>query len=365
MEEFATRTGLSSNMRQVRYLWTDAFAVCNYLTLFRRTGLQRHRERAVALIDRVHHALGRHRDDSRRRGWISGLDEEEGERHPTARGLRIGKPLSERGPGDRYDPRQEWNRDGQYYHYLMRWTHALARAAEVLEDPKLHQWAVELAKAAHAGFTYRSAPGSAPRMYWKMSIDLTRPLVPSQGAHDPLDGLVTSSGLGPDELRQEVNELWRMCNPAAWATDDPLGVGGLLTDTWRVAQLLLASRAQGRGRLEELLLQLVESSLESLDGLTRSRTLVRRFEDRLAFRELGLAIGLRASEELLGAVEALPTQVRTDALRGVAHYVSLAHEITATWLSTEARTSALWKAHEDINDVMLATALAPDEFIRA
>ena len=32
-------------------------------------------------------------------------------------------------------------------------------------------------------------------MYWKMSIDLTRPLVPSMGQHDPLDGLVTYNEL--------------------------------------------------------------------------------------------------------------------------------------------------------------------------
>lgn len=28
-------------------------------------------------------------------------------------------------------------------------------------------------------------------MYWKMSIDLSSPLVPSMGQHDPLDGLIT------------------------------------------------------------------------------------------------------------------------------------------------------------------------------
>ncbi len=28
-------------------------------------------------------------------------------------------------------------------------------------------------------------------MYWKMSIDLTRPLVSSMGQHDPLDGFIT------------------------------------------------------------------------------------------------------------------------------------------------------------------------------
>jgi hypothetical protein len=39
MEDFAKNTGLDPpGSRQQRYLWTDAFAVCNYLGLFRQTG---------------------------------------------------------------------------------------------------------------------------------------------------------------------------------------------------------------------------------------------------------------------------------------------------------------------------------------
>ena len=57
-------------------------------------------------------------------------------------------------------------------------------------------WAVELAKTAHARFTYMPASGGRKRMYWKMSIDLTYPLVPSMGQHDPLDGLITYQQLG-------------------------------------------------------------------------------------------------------------------------------------------------------------------------
>jgi hypothetical protein len=39
MSEFAMRTGLPpTKEEQRRYLWTDAFAVCNFLELFERTG---------------------------------------------------------------------------------------------------------------------------------------------------------------------------------------------------------------------------------------------------------------------------------------------------------------------------------------
>src|SRR4051812_38044393 len=44
MSEFAIRTGLLQAAQHLRrYLWTDAFAVCNFLELFVRTGDQTHR----------------------------------------------------------------------------------------------------------------------------------------------------------------------------------------------------------------------------------------------------------------------------------------------------------------------------------
>jgi hypothetical protein len=74
MQNFARRTGLDpAGPRPQRYLWTDAFAVCNYLGLFERTGNPACRELALRLIDQVHHTLGRHRNDDSRTGWISGI----------------------------------------------------------------------------------------------------------------------------------------------------------------------------------------------------------------------------------------------------------------------------------------------------
>ena len=76
-----------------RYLWTDAFAVCNYLGFFEATGNAAFRDLALHLVRQVHGTLRRHRDDDTRGGWISGLLSKEGEMHPTAGGLRIGKML--------------------------------------------------------------------------------------------------------------------------------------------------------------------------------------------------------------------------------------------------------------------------------
>ena len=86
MMEFAGLTGLSpSGKTWRRYLWTDAFAVCNFLELYRQTGDKEFTRLALRLVEQVHHVLGRHREDDSRSGWISGLTEEEGARTPDRR----------------------------------------------------------------------------------------------------------------------------------------------------------------------------------------------------------------------------------------------------------------------------------------
>jgi hypothetical protein len=104
-------------------------------------------------------------------------------------GLRIGKPLKERDAGDSFDERLEWDRDGQYFHYLTKWMHALCQAVSVAGDAP--RWAVELAAAAFAGFVRRSGTGEVVGIYWKISTDLSRPLVPASSPHDALDGFIT------------------------------------------------------------------------------------------------------------------------------------------------------------------------------
>jgi hypothetical protein len=143
------------------------------------------------LIEQVHRVLGRYRDDDERSGWISGRDEQAGSCHPTTGGLRIGKSLKERGVNEAFDETLEWDRDGQYFHYLNKWIHALCQAAFVTDDFAYALWAVELGEAAFEGFVRRSGSGRVVGVYWKMSTDLSRPLVPALGLHDALDGLIT------------------------------------------------------------------------------------------------------------------------------------------------------------------------------
>ena len=196
----------------------------------------------------MHFVLGRYSVDDSRNGWISGLDEQAGYEHPTIGGLRIGKKLAERKSDEPFDERLEWDRDGQYFHYLTKWMQALARIAACTGDGHYQRWALELARAAHAGFTYRLAAGKPKRMYWKMSVDLSRALVASMGHHDPLDALITylelransarfDSSLSDINLESEIADCQAMCEARSWATDDPLGTGSLLVDTWRLAQI--------------------------------------------------------------------------------------------------------------------------------
>ena len=376
MGDYARTTGLSdSSSAPRRYLWTDAFAVCNFLQLYRLTGRQIHLDTARRLVDQVHFVLGRYADNDWRSGWISGLDEQSGSEHPTAGGLRIGKKLPERQPHEAFDDRLEWDRDGQYFHYLAKWMQALVRMAMVTGESRYHRWALELARAAHAGFTYRPMAGQARRMYWKMSVDLSRPLVTSMGQHDPLDALVAYLEIrancvpGEDsmetvDLRDEIADCQAMCAGRTWATDDPLGTGGLLADTFCLAQLPAGPEDWGPLELSSLLADCVAGVM----AFERSGVLRLPATHRLAFRELGLAIGLHAIARWngLSAQQSGRFALAEEALRqldrlGEYHYLPAA--IEAFWLQEEQQQAASWRDHLDINRVMLATSLAPDGYL--
>ncbi len=370
MGGFAERTGITSDRPQQRYLWTDSFAVCNFLGLWRATGDEQYRRLALTLVTAVHEVLGRHRSDDRRRGWISGLGDREGEDHPTQGGLRIGKRLPERGPGQPLDEKLEWDRDGQYFHYLTKWMHALDLVARSTRDRRVSRWARELGARAHAAFAYVPPLGGRSRLYWKMSIDLSRPLVPSMGQHDPLDGFVTlvqlqttarglsASPEGP-HLDREIADFASMVEGSDWTTDDPLGLGGLLMDAYRAQQLM----QQGAPVPRELLEQVLEAARVGLSQYAGELT--QPASARLAFRELGLAIGLQAAELMRRALDEpegsarLPPGVRKQ-LEALVRFAGLRSDIESFWLEPEHRRARTWTEHRDINEVMLATSLAPE-----
>jgi hypothetical protein len=376
MSGFERRTGLNpARPDPQRYLWTDAFAVCNFLELFKRTDCQDYQHRATGLIEQVHWVLGRYRKDDARSGWISGLDEHIGARHPTAGGLRIGKPAKEREVGEPFDERREWDRDGQYFHYLTKWIHALCQMALVTGDSEYARWAVELAAAAFKAFVRRSDAGGVDGVYWKMSTDRSRPLVPAMGLHDALDGYITfheaqhaagkaQFSTGVTDLRPAIDSLSALCRHRDWTTDDPLGLGGLLFDACRLCQLTSAEPLEAADLLEDL----ANACYASLYAILDSRFLNRPNSQRLPFRELGLAIGLRTLPIIADLMnqDTMRSRIKPAFRRSVdllLPYQWLSDNIIDAWLPHALQPDGSWNVHRDINDVMLATALIPRAFL--
>src|SRR5579871_3710665 len=154
-----------------RYLWTDAFGVLNFLTLFKETSDPYFLSLSKALVSAVHDTLGRTRDGRSRLPNATDTT-------PLGGGLRIGKE-EESGPEG----------DGQYHHYLTLWMFALNRLSLASNQKEYNDLAIQLAKAIHPHFMY-DRDTARPRMYWKMNMDLSHPLVRSEGHLDPIDGLV-------------------------------------------------------------------------------------------------------------------------------------------------------------------------------
>jgi len=340
MIDFARSTGLTSNAPQDRYLWTDAFAVFNYTYLYARTKKSVFRELAVLLVDAVHQVLGKHRGDDGRSGWISGLSEEEAREHPTIGGLRIGKRLPERRPDEPYDPVLEWEKDGQYYHYLTKWMLALCKVFQVTGDVKYLRWSFELAKVAHEAFVYTSPINGRKHIYWKMSIDLARPLVFGEGQHDALDGLSTylelrsiakESSLAMPSLEGEIYDLYEMCREndwICWVTEDPLGIGELLCATYRLARTHVDFLDTS-----SIITAALEAAHASLRAFFPKDLIHATASSRLAFRELSFVIGLRAAERLEEVVQenSTPSQI----LRRILRFRTLADRILEFWLKKE------------------------------
>lgn len=382
MDKFAVETGLScgSHSHKLhdprRYLWTDAFAVCNYLGLYRQSSKPLFLQQAVRLVEQVHHTLGKQRKDSNKEGWLSGLNDEQAELHPTQGGLRIGKRLNERQIDAVQDPSLEWQQDGQYFHYLTKWMHALNCVSRDTGDSKYNRWALELAKTAFATFVYQSEPSLAKNMYWKMSIDLSHPVVTAMGQQDPLDGLLTYQQLQASakrfadtptalSLEPEIAEMSSICLERSWTTHDALGIGGLLTDSYKLIQLITIYQLDETDRLEELL-QDIKYSLHTLIERKPFNVLA---EHRLAFRELGLAIGLQTISKMQNLIKQQPDCFRhpnllSGLLDKLSGYCPLHEIIEQFWLKPKHQHLDVWQDHADINNVMLATSLHPDGYLQ-
>ena len=203
----------SSGGHRGRYLWTDAFGVINFLTLYRLNSDQNYLHLADSLIATVHQVLGSTRNGGSR---LPGATAE----NPLGGGLRIGKE-DEHGP----------DADGQYHHYLTIWMFALNRMSLATGDVKFNNQAISLAKAIHPRFLHNQI-SSQPRMYWKMTTDMSAPLVSGEGNTDPLNGYAVFRLLqqtSPDKtaLQDEINDYKRILDRRVKhvVTQDSLDIG--------------------------------------------------------------------------------------------------------------------------------------------
>ena len=362
MDAFSERTGLNGDESKAfyRYLWTDAYAVQSFLGLADALNDKSYIKRAGKLTDLVHQKLGRFTIADSRNGWISGLSEAEGRDHPTAGGLRIGKNLRERKKSEPLDERLEWERDGQYFHYNTRWIHSLLKMGEETGDQQYDIWAAELLLASRKFIV--KANGHS-RMFWKMSIDLSRPQVPSMGMHDPLEGLILSMSLKeavPElapQLKQLAIEFENLSQGRDWKTNDTLGIGGLLLNALKAAECSLHKSVPEAMDPEKLL----RDCLTGLQNLENSKELTFTSARRLSFRECGLSLALRVLEGRRALFEQ-----QDISLAPFEKYFPLAQEIEEFWLKPKNQDSVLWKKHLNINAVSLAASMvagfAPEKF---
>ncbi len=349
MDAFAARTGLEGDAPPRRDLWTDAFGVENELALATRTRDPRHLARATTLIDQVERTLG-----------SSSADRGRTTRRARA-GLRLVEPLE-----DGALPRARTSSDAGLaapnFHDATRWMHALAHASRSTGRAQLMARARELAFVQHRELVRRGAGPSRAGAAWKLRVDLARPLVGTMGQHDALDGLVTYASLervatpGGPSLTHCIEDFAAMIDRAALVTVDPLGLGTLLVLASRL-EAMRADRRLPAGSVTPS--ELLDAALTGLVVYVESGALEDPVERRLAFRELGLVLGIEAVAH--ARLASLEGSAQGRSLRAaLRRFGELAGPITRFWLAPRSRRVIAASCHRDVDEVMLASALLSD-----
>ena len=228
----------------LRYLWTDAFGVILYVSLFRETGEARYLGQAEALVADVERVLGRDR------------------------GLRIGEAS---------------DREGQYFHYLAMWLFALARLGE--HKPEYRSRGIEIARDIHPAFFVPEVG-----VIWKMKEDLSGPYPGyGLGALDAFDGYVSYRILDEKALAPEIAEMKGLIDRQYHSLDidQDLGLGMMLwlahffpEEAWTKEQ---TSRS----------LSALEALWTDPPGFFARASYA--LETRIAFANYGVSVGLQAS----------------------------------------------------------------------
>jgi len=201
---------------QRRYLWTDAFAVLNFVTLSHRAESD---DRKVAflkaadlLVEATVKCLGAPRSEE-----FPMLSNGKG----GFKGMRIGKEKARAMSDDGMDF------DGMYWHYLDKWIFALARLAQAKGELALD--AVQLVKDVHPHFLSKDGKG----LYWKMNVDLSviEGLEYTGPNGDALSGWIVYNIVNQVNpvLDEEISQLRKVVEKYAQGgfrvSSDPLGFG--------------------------------------------------------------------------------------------------------------------------------------------
>lgn len=111
---------------------------------------------------------------------------------------------------------------------------------------------------------------------------------------------------------------------------------------------------------------LLRSCVQSLSLFARVVPFREPAQYRLAFRELGMAIGLHGVPMMQRRMDRRPDRnppVLPGDVDKIGGYRPLTEASERFWRRAESRRAWTWTDHLDINEVMLATSLAPAEFL--
>ena len=301
---------------------TDAFGVLTYVSLAVLTPNKPtpYLAQAAALVRAVESTLGRERGGEEEGGGRGG--ETRPPPPPLPRGgLRIGKP----GPPGTNDG------DGQYLHYLLKWSHALCALARATGVASFSASALNLIRSTHPRFIFpeplppvtppphRASPQPARRrFFWKALPDLSGP-APDGSGEGGLDAFgavlayrwaaATAAALEPPRekdapappfLAAELAEAEAIAAGVAAARSarplvslDPLDAGDAL---WTAAWVSDPAVCGAAGPAPPWARQLETDAIASLASLTAAGVFTSQPpRHRLAFREFGALLGAAAS----------------------------------------------------------------------
>jgi len=234
----------------LRYLWTDAYGLILYLSLYKELKDNKYLENAEHLVNEVYRVLGR------------------------KKGIRIGEAP---------------DRDGQYYHYLTKWMYALNEFGKI--KPEYHEKAVQLVKDIHPAFVAKLKAGKS-FVWWKMKEDLSGPYPGyGKGGLDHYQGYVIYKLIDEKALSTEIEEMRQMVEQdyPSFICNQDLGIGDMLWTAHFFPNEKWAGVVYERGMH---LLDLMWVDVDSQRGYFKRY--YGHEDQKIAFSNYGVSVGLQA-----------------------------------------------------------------------